>query len=354
MNVETGGIGAVVAAPVMPGLGRGLDSFGPAIGPVGLPINEGPAGFAGLALEEKIMPTSIGQADPVVEIRFNSPLAGIVPVEPAASNPFLSPEVQSESKPTEQRIIKEAVYWFTDVAGSKVVKPAEVIMPQTVPARVAQPVDSWVTPATAPQTGLEEEEIEEVTEQVAQQEEEADSNEIEDTEISKTKIVESVQISKERRSAIKVAVREALRLGITVKKALPDRFWELISPLVKGKKDWTVVLTADELNINPAEFSSAEKAEEVSVGSVANNVPLEEGEDGKQATVGQVRKVTHGEDDKLKPKTPAEIVKKRIIKKKAVVSKARPGWAVIENKAETTQENTLKELNLEDVFQRAA
>lgn len=401
-------------APAMPGLGKGLDFFGPPMGTVNLPPTEGPAGLEGFRLEEKIMPTPIGKVDPKVEIRFNNnPLPGYVPVEPVvcdvggqlkpkdwlfgptitvAINPALEPKPgavpANEPAASNTRIMPEAVTEtglafseskMVDLAEEwlKITKPkiepavipvpaprnSESIQVQLVTspalegkARVQSKAEnqtaSLAIPVTEPQTELVEEEIEEIAEQAAQPENEVTGDEVEDTEITKTKIVESVETARERRIVILAAVREAIRLGTTVKKALSERFYELISPLVKGKKDWTIDLTADELNINPAKFSSTRQVEEVALESVANNAPLEEGEEGRQATIGEVRKVISGEDDKLKPKIPAEIVKKRIIRKKViVVTRMKPGWTIAENKTEVTQqENTLQKLNLAAVF----
>lgn len=324
------------------------------------------------------------------EGKLPTPVQAVSQAESILSQTRLKPVQEVVAEP---EIIKEAAYWFTDVPGSKVIRPAEVIMPKIEPMIVpmvaplqvpnivefprpqivispaSEPATKTenmvsarpaVAPAQAPAVlpqptpeGVEEMVIEEKI--LDQQEDKTEIEESEDVSESKIKIVEAEHVSNERRKKIRRAVRTAKEKGITVAEALPIEYWSDKSPLVGEGTDWTLGLTAQALQINPKEYMSLEEAEEVSIASVAENIPVAEGIGGRRATIDEVRKVTKGEKHVLGSKTPAEIVLRRLIKRKVEVAEAGGVQKVLEDKVETTSEPTLKDFpQLAEVFKKAA
>lgn len=293
---------------------------GGTIAPLGEILFRAPSGPAVISQAETVAVVAWGKSTvPAWEVF--APEA--VPLRAPALAPALEPQIGTQTK-TETRVS----------TGSAV---------ESTPTILIQP---------APE-GVDEMVIEE--EALDRQEDRTEIEESEELSVSKIKIVEAEQVSSERRKKIRKAVRKAKEEGITVAEALPREYWSDKSPLVGEGKDWTLDLTAQALQINPKEYASLEEAEEASIVSVAENIPVTEGASGRQATVDEVRKVTKGEKHVLGPKTPAEIVTKRLIKKKFEVAQAGGVLKVLENKVETKSEPTLKDFpQLAGVFQKAA
>ncbi|MBI2329985.1 hypothetical protein HYU94_01200 [Candidatus Daviesbacteria bacterium] len=359
-------------------IGPALASFGEAMkAPLGNIVNEGPVGggfvegFRPMNVTDITTINTGGAAAPLGEILFK-PQSEPTVIQQAESVAVAAWEKSKLSVPEPKEVL---------------LMPArEVIMPQVEPMAVPfvapniweYPIPAVaVSPALAPAIGTqaktetrsftqstqavasqpalqEQEEI--VEEKVLIKQDQKDKAEVEEGEDfseSRIKIVEAEKVSNERRKKIRKAVKKAQEEDITVAQALPEGFWDDKSPLVGNGKDWTLDLTAQALEINPNDYQSLEEAEEASIVSVAENIPVKEGEGGRQATIGEVRKVTNGEKNMSKPEIPAEIVVRRSIKKRIELAKSGQTLTVLDNKAETTPETTLKDLNLEEVFPKA-
>lgn len=374
MNIELGSIGSAVGSAAstisrgatsmgrisgeMPSTGAMPGGFGLSAGPAfeAAPIiNEGPVGLADF---KNTMPLYIGQNNPVSELRFDNPVGEAVSTEPLSVESVVA---EAESILSQARLNPVPV---AEPGIIKIAKPADLPAPAPLEAPVAetqpqlQPatevrIDSQPSQAVSP---LYEEEVVEEKKIVDQQnqEDEKEVQESEDSSQSRIKFVEAVKISDQRRRKIKDAVKKAEKEGITVAKALSGEFWKYKSPIVGDGKDWTIDLTVQALQIDPGKYKSVAEAEEVSVASVDKNIPVEEGEKGRQATVDEVRKVTYGEVTILNAKTPAEIVERRLVKKRIQIAKTGEMLKVLEDKVETSSESTLKDLNLAEVFSQKA
>lgn len=348
MSVESGPSGAVVV-----GIGSSLNArFGPSIsGPESISrlsssiVNEGPAGRLGL---EKTMPIIQLGFKPAGEIQFNSPAEkGQAALEPLATvEPMMVPKVGQP----------EWVYspWITPVP-----EPATqltTVLTSKIENRVAsQPAQSIYTPVTQ-----QEQEIEEVIEEkvlTKNQNVKPEVEENEDSSVLKVKFVEAVEISEARKKEISSAVRRLKGKGIIgrwLKELLSVGFWKSKSPIVGEGRDHTIDLTVSEIVSDTAEYKTPEEAEKIWMKTVEENIPVKEGEGGRTATVEEIRKVTHGEDQKApQSNTPAEIVVRRVVKKK--IEKSQTGSRVLEDKVEVNRETNLAELSpaLAEVFQKA-
>lgn len=378
MGIELGSIGSAIGS-VASSVGRAgagvaekAGGVTPAMGISGSGIAKGFAleGFKPMGLADIAVPDLGGVFKPAAELGQTKPMGNLNPIKRAAV--VAGPEK-----------ITGAAYWFSNVPGLRVIKPAEVIMPRVepmiaplkAPSIIEFPKPSIViSPALEPATKIEnrisvqtapkvsplpKEEVEEIVEkkETLDQQDQEDENEIRDSEDfseSKIKFVEAVKISNERRKKIEKAVERAGAENITVVEVLPAGFWDDKSPIVGDGKDWTIDLTVQALRINPNNYRSIEQAKKASVISVAENIPIEKGEGGRIATVEEVRKVIHGQKDWLVSKTPAEIVERRVVKKRIEVAKTGEMLKVLENKVETIPETTLKDLNLEKLFPKTA
>lgn len=203
------------------------------------------------------------------------------------------------------------------------------------------------------------EQLEEVVEEKVlvekDQQEEVGSRNNEDVSEAKVKIVEASEISERRKQEIKIAVQRLKGKGIIgklLKSVLSAEFWKAKSPIVGQGKDWTTDLTVGDIESDTTEYSTLEEAEKAWVSAVEKNIPVKKGQAGRTATVEEVNKVVHGRKDWLAPKTPAEMVIKRVVKKSMELIKSGK-VKVLEDKTDTKVEGSLKDLNLEEVFQKA-
>ena len=352
MGSVSSGIGkaGAGAAPVVAGLEA---RFGSVMGPadIGSIVNEGPVARSFL---ENTMPIQVG-SKPVEVINFQAPIkeSVVAEVEAFLAQARVQPEPQWVAKPVEvimpqvEPVVVPMIEPFVAPGGLEYPMPQAVVSPQAV-------AKSDLAVATQPALQEQEEIVEEKVLTKQDQKNEAEIEEGEDFSESRIKIVEAEKVSDERRKKIRKAVKKAQEEDITVAQALPEGFWDDKSPLVGNGKDWTLDLTAQALEINPNDYQSLEEAEEASIVSVAENIPVKEGEGGRQATIGELRKVTKGEKNMSKPKIPAEIVVRRSIKKRIELAKSGQTLTVLENKVEVSSETTLKDLNLEEVFPKAA
>ncbi len=180
----------------------------------------------------------------------------------------------------------------------------------------------------------------------------------EDSFLLKVKFVEAVVLSEKRRKEISAAAKRLIGkyVGRALKDFLSVGFWGSKSPVVGEGKDWTIDLTVQEIESDPTEYKTPEVAAKAWVKAVERNIPVKEGVEGRQATFGELRKVTNGEDELLKLKTPAEIVIRRIVKKGMQAAPKDAGISAQKPVEVVKAEPTLEELNqdLAGVFQKAA
>lgn len=299
-------------------------------------LAEGPAHL------EDIMPKQTKVFKPIGEIRF-------IPQElPEVSAPVVFPQVEPRVEPI---AIPNGREFATPqiVTSSSLEEEIEAESAVSTQAATQTKAKNMVSAQVALQ-----EQTEEQISTAHDQDDKVEAEESEDVSESKIKLVEAEKVSHKRRKRIKEAVKKAKEENITIAQALPGGFWEDKSPIVGDGKDWTLDLTAQALEINPNQYTSIKEVEEVSVATVAENIPVERGEGTRQATVSEVRKVKYGEEDLPKQKTPAQIVTRRIIKKKVESNKNGAILRILEDKAETTSGITLKDLGLEELFQKAA
>lgn len=182
----------------------------------------------------------------------------------------------------------------------------------------------------------------------------------ENSSLMKIKLVEAQEISESRRTAIRGAIKRLTGtkiIGRLVAQLLSTDFFNSKSPIAGEGKDWTIDLTADSIASDPNEYKNEEEAERFLTKAVDKHIPVKVGEEGRQATVEDVIKVVRGEGKKvetLKPKIPAEIVVKRISRKKVELGRSGEPIKILEDKVDTATESTLEKLGLIEVFQKAA
>lgn len=311
--------------------------FGPSIsGPeayVPTQFKEGPV------RKEDMQNSTVLQIGQAKEIKFNNPKQ-----HPAIEfKPFVvvGPEPIS---PT----------WSIVPVIEPMVAPQKVETPFPAVAPVAQTESAQTVNIPSIQPAQQEQAVEEAVEEITrklQPQENEDTTDDENLSESKVKLVEASQISQNRKQEIISAVKklaEQLKGKITLKSlkaALSAEYWNLKSPIVKNKKDHTLDLTISEIESDPSEYKTPEEAVNVLVAAVDHNAPVKSGEDGRTATLEEVIKVIKGE--KEKPKTPAEMVYRRAVKKtiKKQAGKIEP----FENTYHSVEGN-LNTLNLDEVF----
>lgn len=392
-----------LAAPDWGGEARALGDLSSSV-----PINtfgvEGPVknfsweGFEPMYINS-ILPDTAGVNEPAEIFNITPMLVASEPeltldyapkeVQPLIAEAIAEEVVIQEAPIWSPKIIKEATYWYTDVE-EPVVKQAEIIMPNAEliaaptivehpqPLRVVAPTEYetevenalgarvssqsetqgkvFVQPAVSLQPQVQE--IEEIVEEEQKLTDEgkdqiAVTSSEEQSQV-KVKLVEAVEISEKRKNAIKAAVRSA-KPGEAI--VLPAEFWKSNSPIVGEGEDRTIDLTAQAVRSVLEKYSDPKEAEGALVKTVDENIPVKEGEGSRQATYEEVRKVIRGEDlKKLGTSKPAEMVVKRVVKKRFEVIKNGEVVKVVENTVTTTPENTLEQLNptLAGVFQKAA
>lgn len=195
----------------------------------------------------------------------------------------------------------------------------------------------------APET-VEEEEV------VEERKEEMQPKDQEEQVISKLKLVEDQQVSENRRHEIKTAIKrawqEAWKLdlktitGKLVKQFLPDSWWKdkkYKSPIVGEGKDWTINTTTDDLEADRLEYESEREAEKL-INYVSIHIPVKAGTGSRVATIEEVREVLRGREAEPVRGRPAEVVIRRIARKRQL------GGEV----ASLVSERTVKEGSLED------
>lgn len=370
-GIGGGGIGSGVATAV--GIG-GLSVFGPKLtGPefyAPTIVNEGPV--ASSFLENSV---TLAKFNPVGEIQFNSPSTGQAVIEPLQLSNILTKEnvLAQENQIlgiVEPEIVRPS--WGT-------VTPQEkpLVIPQVLPevgfpslepetrqenALGVQPkaetaVSSKIAPTTLTQPKTQE--IDEVEEKVAATEDQQTEDEIEDSTESflKVKFVEAVNVSQKRKKKLRAAIKRVIKEGKRLREFLSVGFWNDKSPIVGEGEDGTLELTVKSVESNLIEDATSQQLEQIVDQAVEENIPVEQGEGGRDATVEDIEKVIKGKKSEVAAKTPAEIVIKRIVKKKVVIDKTgvlKP--LVNEDKTEVNGEVSLRELSpkLAEVFQKAA
>lgn len=355
MSVEVGGIGSVAAvASVGPAVSAGISlgaKFGPSlIGPESYTptiINEGPV--ASNFLENSV---TLVKFNPIGEIQFSSPSAGQAAIEPLqAPEVLVEPEVV---RPT----------WG-------VVTPQEkpLVIPQVLPEvgfpslepETKTEAETAVSSKTAPTTLTQPktQEIEEVEEEkVAATEDQQAEDEIEDSTESflKVKLVEAVKVSQKRKKKLRVAINRVIKEGKRLREFLSGGFWNDKSPIAGEGEDGTLELTVKSVESNLIEDATSQQLEQIVDQAVEENIPVEQGEGGRDATVEDIEKVIKGKRSEVAAKTPAEIFIKRIVKKKVVIDKTGVLIRTLESedKTEINGEVSLRELSpkLAEVFQQ--
>lgn len=334
---------------ISPEVGTGISlsaRFGPSItGPEAYAptlVNEGPVAPNFL---ENSMP--IATFNPVGEIKFNTPVKeGLVVVTAHRAEPLIVPAA----------VPQEWVYspWVT-TAPKPIITLATTSIPKTESKISTQPAQ-----AVSIQPAAKEQEVEKVAEEkVLAEESQEPTNEIEDKEDSlfKVRFVEAKEISEKRRKEISAAVKKSRGgfVGKWLKTLLSMGFWQSTSPIVEKGKDQTIDLTIADIESDPIEYKTPEEAERAWVKAVDRNIPVKEGENGRSATVEEVKKVIQGEyiHPSLQSNTPAEIVVRRVVKEK--IEFGRTGRIrILEDRMEVGKETNLEELSpaLAEVFKR--
>lgn len=388
MTIESGIAGGIGrAAPVA---GASLESmFGPKIGSI-MPEGGSLMGAKNLGTIDLNGGTKMPGLSPVGgEILFQVPSVPnvIQQAETVAATvwgkselstpvqPILSAEsIQAIAEVVEPRMIKEATYWFTDVPGPRVIKPAEVIMPKVEPMIVpiqtrtenrvsARPA---VAPATAilPKPAPVEQEVEEIVEEKVKKQKPEERLE-ETEEIESQMYLEDENASSQRRIEVREAVVkarvEADRLGLKniagwlVAKFLPGENEGNRSQVVrKTGPDGSYQETVEAIT-GAGEFETGEKAVERFDGIVAEKKPVKFGKSGNPVDNIDIARVFKYK--LIKPIQVYEEVTKRVIKKKVLVSQTENPVPTAEiPKNEIKAEPNLEELSpaLADVFKKAA
>lgn len=326
MGVESGpsgATGAISAAPSGISLGNGLE-FGPALGivDIGPIVNEGPAGLIGL---ENTMPYKLGSFDPTGEIVFNpvasaawEPLVAPIPVQPefaevpavfqlGLADINLDPVPQAEPWIAPIAIPNGLEYATPRVAISPALKPANQVVDilSIQPGRMLRSesgVSTVIAQSTAVQPVLQEEiEVVEEKKSVVEEDKTGVKNSEQLSE-NRIKLVEAVEISKKRKGEIIAAIRKLGGKGVLGKlitKLLSADFWQSKSPIARDSKDWTIDLTARAIESDTTDYKSEEEAEKALVKSVEENIPVKVGEEGRQATYQEVKKVISGNDQEI-------------------------------------------------------
>lgn len=385
----------------------GLGSYVPEI------VKEGPAKAADFAGFKRIGPVEakapkVGENTmqttgliPKGELRFNQPKKGPGFAEPAPSQETLISEVEAflaqvrvaskkgqttvtRSTPVEvvlpRKTIKKllvggpawgvvAPSWPEPVrVPLEEVEKANKVKGSTKPEVILglQPkteakVSSKTTSATLTQPATKE--IEEVVEEKVlvnkKGEVKPEVKEEKDSSALIVKIVKAEEIAKKRQWQIKAATRRVTGkiTGKKVGDALSAAYWQLISLIPGLRRDYTLALTAAEIESDSVEYESPEQAGEAYIKAVEHNTPIKQGEDGRIVTVEEFRKVTKGENTPVSGGTPAKILVRRIIKKRVEVDQAGLSTkTALEEQTEIKGEVSLRELSpkLAEVFQKAA
>jgi len=258
----------------------------------------------------------------------------------------------------------EAILFQTHHAvESKIIRPTwSVVLPVVEHNVVALPalkpaVKSETAQAIRPKTVFlestrpaEQRQVEETVEEKVlvkkEQKDETKPKNERDTSFSKIKLVKAEEIAQERKHKIIEATRRLIGsiTGVRFKHFLSLEFWKLKSPIVGKRKDYTLDLTVAEIESDYRVYETPEQAAEAFVGAVERNVPVKRGEEGRTVTLEEVRKVTHGV--KEEPRTPAEMVIKRVVRKTVATQSSAP--KVQEDRTEV--EGSLKDLHLEEVL----
>lgn len=347
------GIGASLGAKFGPNL-VGPESYTPTI------INEGPV--ASNFLENSV---TLVKFNPVGEIKFNSPLEGQAIIEPLQAPEALGIVEPEVVRPTWGAVVPQVEALAVPQAISRNVsylRPGIPVSPALEPeTKTETGTSSKTASATLVQPNVQE--VEEVVEEEIvrekDQEAEEETEDIDDS-LLKVKFIEAVTISEGRKQEIRSAIRrlKGKITGRILKEAISTAFWKLKSPIVGEGKDYTIDLTASDIESDPTEYQSQEDAERAWVKVAEEHAPVKKGEGGKVVTMEQLREVTHGERQKAKQsKNPAEIIARRVIRKEVALSKT--GMVKVlksEEKKEINGETTLQELSpqLSEVFQKAA
>lgn len=408
MGSVASGIGKVSAGagPAMANLGEAMKA------PLGNIINEGPVrggileGFRPMNISDLTTINTGGTAAPssLGEILFKSPSVPVVISQaetvaaaawkanelPTPAQPVLEAEsIQAIAEAVEPRMIKEATYWFTDIPGPRVIKPAEVIMPKIEPmampmvaplqvpnivefpkpqpqiqTRTENRVSAAPTQASAvlPQPAPAEQEVEEIVEEKKERQKPKERLE-EAEEIESQMYLEDENASAQRRIEVRTAVvkasLEADRLGWKniagwlVAKFLPGEHEGNRSQVVKKTGPDGSYQETIEAITGAGEFESGEKAVERFDGIVAEKKPVKYGKNGNP--VGNIDIARVFKYRLIKPIQAYEEVVKRVIKKKVPVSQA-PAPSVVTEKKEIKVEPNLQEISpaLAGVFKKAA
>lgn len=383
------------AAPAVGGLEA---MFGPVMGPadIGPVINEGPVAPGFL---ENTMPLQLG-SKPVEVINFQAPIKeGVVDkpetegliaeIEGFLSQARITPQSEQavlvEGKAVaEPEPVKQATYWFVDVPESqRVVKPAEVIMPQVEPMAAL-----WALPETQPALGMqpklqpmtEARAFAQVAEDVAVQpalEEQKDETEEavqeqvrvdEEEELAKERVIELKKylvdqpvlatVLSEVDKAYDQAEEEAEEsglgrkvLGAMLAKLMPGQHSGNTGGAVKSHGIDGTIPARREAIAAIKEFKSKGEARAV----VLKIRPVTIGENGQESKKEEVG--TTFRDHVVKPPAVIRIVKERAVRRekaKSVVSSQAPMPVAFKQRIEANTEPTLKDLGLDRVFQKAA
>lgn len=339
-----------------------------------LPGDDRRIGQVGL---ENTMKLAIGQNEPVKEIVFNNPVKKNVSAEPllAEADQVAIREVQAVIAQAVQTSVAEpvkqpAVELATTPVKGNVIRPnwaavrdraATAVRPAAVPGGLVEPKpapESKAILAVRPKTEnkVKEQLVEKLKEEVRVEQKEDEKNGIksnEDVLETKVKVVEAVNVSKKREQEIETGVRKLAGIsliGRLLKNILSIRFLEAKSPLVGGKKDWTIDLIIEDIEVDTTVYKTPEQALKAWIAVTKKHIPVKKGQAGRTATVEEVNKVVHGRKDWLAPKTPAEMVIKRMVKKTIELAKTGEAVKILEDKTDIAVEGSLKDLNLEEVF----
>ncbi len=390
MNIELGSIGSAMGN-ITGSIGRvpSLASLGSVLeAPTSAVSLDGPVasleGFIPMGMTDLVTPPKLGGTlkpvlgiTPAGEINFNVPaLKSIEAVEPT-DWPEITESIKNETV-VEPRIIGEASYWFTDVE-PRVVRPAEVIMPQIEPMvtpLIAPAPESAAIPAWMPAIGTQAKtevrnstqpaqavaaQVEEIVEEKVQQEPE---EVLEEEEITERKLyLEDHEASAVRKHEIRQAIikarAEANRLGLDkiagwlVAKFLPAEYDGNRSQIVKKSgPDGSYQETVEAIT-GAGEFESGETAVKKFDWIVAEKKPVKFGKNGNPVGNADVARVFKYR--LIKPIQAHEEVVKRVTKKKVLVSQAPAPSAITEKKAIKVEPN-LEEVSpaLAEVFKKAA
>lgn len=213
-----------------------------------------------------------------------------------------------------------------------------------IPEAIAQS-----TTSIQPQLQKQEEEV--IEEEIAVQkleETEPENKDKEDLSWLKIKFVEAKKISEKRRQRIITAVGKIVGkiTSRVFRQALEPEFWQLKSPITQGREDYTLGLTVSEIESNFNEYNNPAAAAQAYIKAVDNNIPVEQGENGRTATVAELEKVLYGAKEFFRSKAPAVLV----------IAKPAQSQVIVQEVAGMKAELTLAEVSTElaGVFQKAA